>query len=56
MEALLSRGTREHELTNDPGQKEDEENSDCKIDDAEMTEVLLEIKSYKEAIVALEDV
>ena len=47
------------ELTNDPGQKEDEEDSDCEIDDDsanQMSEVLLKIKSYKEAMVALEDV
>ena len=41
------------ELTNDPGQKEDEEDSDSAN---QMSEVLLKIKSYKEAIVALEDV
>ena len=59
VEALLSRGTREQELTNDSGQKKNEEISDCEIDDAsanQMSEVLLKIKLYKEAIVTLEDV
>ena len=48
----ISRVAHIDELTNDPEQKEDED-SDCEIDDNsanQMSEVLLNIKSYKEAI------
>ena len=45
---------------NDPGHEEDEEDSDCEMEDGsasqELLEVLPQIKSFKEAIVALEDV
>ncbi len=48
------------ELTNDPGQEEHEENSDCEVEDdsasQELLDILPQIKSFKEAIVALEDV
>ena len=45
------------ELINDPGQDEDEEDSDCEMeDDSAGQDVVSRIKSYKEAIMALEDV
>ena len=44
-------------LINDPGQDEDEEDSDCEMeDDSAGQDVVPRIKSYKEAIMALEDV
>jgi len=45
------------ELINDPGQDEDEEDSNCGMeDDSASQDVMPRIKSYKEAIMALEDV
>ena len=44
-------------LINDPGQDEDEKDSNCEMeDDSAGQEVVPRIKSYKEAIMALEDV
>ena len=42
------------ELTNDPGQEEDEDDNDCETEDNNAG--VPKIKSYKEAIVAPEDV